>query len=339
MKFSSYLKDKAYSFIIFIVVFTLLILLLTSFKTSSQAIIAFSLIFITFYLTLLLIDFFRKRNYYTQLIQNVENLDKSYLVLETLNKPTFYEGLILDRALYQINKSMLEQIRIFENQVHNFKDYIEMWIHEIKIPVTSLTLMSYNHKELSDQKTLEQLKKIESYIEQVLFYVRSENAENDYLIKPVNLDQIIANVALKNKNDFFANKIEFISKKNNVQVYTDAKWLEFILGQIINNSIKYHRKIKNSYIKTTINVEEDKTILTIEDNGIGIAEHDIPRIFLKSFTGENGRASSSSTGMGLYISKSLCDKLGHSIYAESKKGQYTRISIEFSNNKYYEVTK
>lgn len=336
MKFSKYLKDKIYAIILFFLTIFMISMLLIAFKNNIDVIIVVIIIITLFFVSLLLIDFFRKRDYYNTLTNNINLLDKSYLVLETIDKANFYEGIILDNSLYQINKSMLENIRVLENQVSDFKDYIEMWIHEVKIPVTSLTLMSYNHKDKFDKKTIEQIKRIEEYIEQVLYYVRSENAENDYLIKKVDLNKIITKVALKNKNDFLENKIDFLVSKISVNVYTDAKWLEFIINQIINNSIKYHRQ-KKPYIKIDVYQEDKKTFLVIEDNGVGIPESDLPRIFFKSFTGVNGRESATSTGMGLYISKCLCQKLGHIIKAESIEGEYTRIIIEFSDSSYYDM--
>ena len=122
------------------------------------------------------------------------------------------------------------------------------------------------------------------------------------------------------------------------KVLTDSKWLEFILGQIVNNSIKY-RKDKGSYIKIEVLDTKDKTVLMVEDNGIGIKVSDLKQVFDKSFTGENGRCISSSTGMGLFIAKKMCERLGHKIYIQSVYGEYTKVFIEFIKNKYYDVLK
>lgn len=143
------------------------------------------------------------------------------------------------------------------------------------------------------------------------------------LIKEKSLQEIIKNVALKNKDDLLASKVKLDVNVNNIKVLTDAKWLEFILNQIINNSIKYKRNNVESYIKIIAKEDKEKTYLSIYDNGIGIPKKDIPRVFEKSFTGENGRIIAKSTGMGLYIVKKLCDKLGHKINIESKKKEYT----------------
>ena len=120
---------------------------------------------------------------------------------------------------------------------------------------------------------------------------------------------------------------------------TDAKWLEFIINEIISNSLKYYRKDVNSFVKITAFKNEDKTILSIYDNGIGISKTDLPQVFNKSFTGNNGRIINSSTGMGLYIAKKMCLKLGHEIIIESKVGEYTKVNIIFYNNDYFAVLK
>jgi signal transduction histidine kinase len=200
-------------------------------------------------------------------------------------------------------------------------------------------LISENHKDQFDKKTKAQLKRLENYVDQVLYYARSENAEKDYLIKETDLSKVIKNVGLKNMDDLLENKIDYNVKNVNVKVLTDSKWLEFILEQIINNSIKYKRDIEDSFIKISSLDEKNRTTLIIEDNGIGIKESDLKQVFDKSFTGENGRNKSKSTGMGLFIAKNMCEKLGHKINIESKENEYTKVYITFAKDKYYEVLK
>ncbi len=339
MKFTNYLKDKLYSAAIALFCYFVIILVLFAYKSDSSVILAISLILFVSYITSLLIDYFRKRKFYTDLLSNINSLDKAYLVLETLNKPEFYEGKLLYQALYEINKSMCEFVKKEEEQLEDFKEYIEMWIHEVKRPLASLILTLNNHDNILDRKTKNILKNLEDYVDQVLYYVRSENAEKDYYIKETDIYKVIKNVGMKNMDDLLYHKINFIAPKTSCKVTTDSKWLEFILNQIINNSIKYKKDIDNSYIKIKVEEENDKTILTIEDNGIGIKESDIKQVFDKTFTGTNGREKSTSTGMGLYIAKNLCKKIGHKIEIESKENKYTKVYITFYKNNYYDVLK
>lgn len=339
MRFYKFLKDKLYFLITFLIIYSLLLLTFLAFRIDYSLIIMTSFLLFFFVIFVLLFEYFKKKSFYIDLLSNIDSLDKAYLVLETISKPNFYEGELLYQALYEINKSMNEFIKNLEYQLDDFKDYIEMWIHEVKVPISSLVLMAHNHQDQFDHKTLEQLKRIEDYVEQVLYYVRCENAEKDYLIREVSLNKVISNVALKNKNDLLENKIDFKVQDVSYQVYTDSKWLEFILNQIVNNSIKYQKKGKLSIIKITALEEDKKTILTIWDNGIGIPSSDISKVFQKSFTGYNGRIMTKSTGMGLFIAKSLCEKLGHQIEIFSEEGKYTKVNITFSKNKFYDPVK
>lgn len=339
MKFNSFLKDRLYSIVTALFSYFIILLVLLAFKSDKSIIIAITIILLVTYILLFLTDFFRKQKFYTDLLTNINNLDKAYLVLETLNRPEFYEGELLCQALYEIDKSMNENVRIEKEQLLDNKEYIEMWIHEVKRPLASLVLTLNNQKNILDRKTKNILKRLEDYVDQVLYYVRSENAEKDYFIKEVDLSKVIKNVGIKNMDNLLDNKVEFIVDKTNYKVFTDSKWLEFILNQIINNSIKYKRNIDNSYIKIYVKDNLDTTVLIIEDNGIGIKSSDIRQVFDKTFTGTNGREKTTSTGMGLYIAKNLCKKLGHKIEIESKENEYTRVFITFAKNKFYDVLK
>ena len=339
MKFNSFLKDRLYSIVTALFCYFIILLVLLAYKSDKAIVIAITIILLVTYILLFLTDFFRKQKFYTDLLKNIENLDKAYLVLETLNRPEFYEGELLCQALYEIDKSMNENVRIEKEQLLDNKEYIEMWIHEVKRPLASLVLTLNNQKNILDRKTKNILKRLEDYVDQVLYYVRSENAEKDYFIKEVDLSKVIKNVGIKNMDDLLDNKVEFIVDKTNYKVFTDSKWLEFILNQIINNSIKYKRNIDNSYIKIYVKDNLDTTVLIIEDNGIGIKTSDIRQVFDKTFTGTNGREKTTSTGMGLYIAKNLCKKLGHKIEIESKENEYTKVCITFAKNKFYDVLK
>lgn len=335
MKLIKYLKDLVYSIIIFIISYLIVSLMLLVFKTSISLIISVSFIIIMSFISIILINYYRKKKFYDEFINNLNKLDKKYLILETLNKPEFYEGNILYNSLYDINKSMLEEVNDYSSNINDFKEYVEMWIHEVKIPISSLVLMCHNNSNI-DKKFLKQIKKLNNYIDQVLYYVRSNYTEEDFLIKKVSLDKIVSNVLLNNKDDILENNIELDINIKNIEVYTDSKWLEFIINQIINNCIKY-KKQDNSIIRITGTSLNNKVVLSIWDNGIGIQKSDLPKVFNKSFTGNNGRGSTKSTGMGLYITKKLCDKLGHKIEIDSIKGKYTNINIIFGKNDFYKI--
>lgn len=335
MKFLEFLKDRLYSIFLGCFSYFIIFLILVAFKVDRSVVVSVTFILLFTYFLNLLIDYFRKRKFYNELFSNISNLDKSYLVLETIHKPGFYEGDLLCQALYEINKSMGENVKGYEIQLNDFKEYIEMWIHEVKMPLSTLVLFSKNYK--IDKKMKIQLKRLEDYVDQVLYYVRCENAEKDYLIKEVNLSKVIKNVGLRNMDDLLENKVDFIVDDVDFNVLTDSKWLEFILNQIINNSIKY-RKDK-SFIRISAEDFSDRVVLNIYDNGIGIKKSDIGKVFDKCFTGYNGRIRNQSTGIGLFIAKNLCRRLGHKLEISSCFSEYTNVSITFSKNKYYDVVR
>ena len=339
MKLSKYLKTNYLIILLFIVIIAIIDLMLISFKTNSQAIIGVSITAIVGFILFIIYDFCRRKKFYDKFLNDLDLLDQKYLITEMLEKPNFYEGQILYDAIYEIDKSMAEKIKEYSLSIADFKEYIEMWIHEVKLPLASLNLIVHNHKELSDKKITEQLKRLDDDIEQVLYYVRSENAEKDYLIKETELNKVISNVAMKNKDILLENNINFEVDVENKKVLTDSKWLEFIVNQIVSNSIKYIRNDVEHLIKITTEENNKNVILKIYDNGIGISKSDIPKVFDKTFTGNNGRKIETSTGMGLYISKQLCKKLGHKITVDSKENEYTEVSILFNKNDFLNVAK
>ncbi len=333
MKLSTYLKDKLYAFIIFIIYIIILILFLIALKLSSSIIIFITAFTIVIFFVILFFDYFRKRNFYNELLDKLNTLDKKYLLIEMVLVPNFLEGKILYDVLDEVNKNEHDLISNLKNKQEDFKEYIELWIHEVKLPLASLTLI--NRK---DKNTLRELKRIEDDVEQILYYVRCENANNDYLIKEWNLDTIIKNVALRNKDDLLALGIDFKVDNCNLKVLTDSKWLEFIINQIVSNSIKY-KKDKDSIIEIIGKDFDDYVTITIYDNGKGICKSDLPRVFNKTFTGNNGRTlSSKSTGMGLYLCKELCKSLGHKIEIDSKVNEYTKVIITIYKKDFYKVS-
>ena len=339
MKFKNYLKTNVFIILLFVVIIAIIDLMLVTFETNRQAVMGVTATAILGFILYILYDFGRRKKFYNKFLNDLDLLDKKYLITEMVEKPNFYEGEILYDALYEIDKSMAEKIKEYSLSIADFKEYIEMWIHEVKLPLASLNLMVHNHKELSDKKIIEQLKRIDDDVEQVLYYVRSENAEKDYLIKEIELNKVISNVAIKNKDILLENTIDFEVEIGNKKVLTDSKWLEFIVNQIVSNSIKYIRNGVEHLIRITAEENSKNIILKIYDNGIGIEKSDIPKVFDKTFTGNNGRKIETSTGMGLYISKQLCKKLGHKITIDSKEKEYTEVSILFNKDNFLNIAK
>lgn len=336
MNIGTYIKEKKENIILFIILVIILLFLLDLFGVNKYlTIMILSLLSIYF-----IVDFFtfylKRKKYYDNFLNNLNLLDKKYLILETLEEPEFLDGKVFYDALYKIDKSMMENINNYRNETEDFKEYVEMWIHEIKIPIAGLMLMCHNNKTVN-KNFLDQLNSLDNLTDQILYYVRSNYAEKDFLIKEASMDKIINEVLLKNKDSILENHIDVTVDVKNVKVLTDSKWLVFILNQIINNSIKYCDNSRKSYIKFYIEDNEKETTLHIKDNGIGVNASDLKHVFDKSFTGENGRKMRNSTGFGLYISKKLIEKLGHKISATSEENKYFEIAITFGKNDLYKI--
>lgn len=329
MKFKDYLKDRLPAYLIYVLALILMLIFMSAFHIRLQAVVIVCVILLLALVSAELWGFFRKRNYYSKLENCLNELDKKYLISEMADCPDFLDGQILYNTLREANKSMCEHIAEYRHENMEFREYIELWVHEVKLPVASVQLMCHND---GNTKYTEPLKHIDDYIENVLYYTRSGNAEKDYIIKEVSLKRAFGDVAVKNREELQTLNVSVRTKDLDVSVMTDSKWLEYIIGQLMGNSMKYFNSERDPEILVYAEDRPDKTVLHFHDNGIGIRESDLPYIFEKSFTGANGHTHAKSTGMGLYIVKKLCDKLGHSLSVKSVQGEYTEIIISFGKN-------
>ncbi len=333
MKLKAYLKDQSFSLIVSILGYLVILAFMIGFKIPFLFRIYFTIIYGFVFLVIFFYNYFRKYFFYKEILSKLDLLDEKYLICELIPKPAFLDGEILYQMLYDINKSMNENIGDYRSKVNDFKEYVELWIHEVKIPLAALLL--YTHNKKTNKALAMEINKVDNYLEQILYYIRSENTEVDYMIKEVELNKVIREVMLKNKDVLLARKIEITSDVPELKVLTDYKWLEFMVNQVISNSMKYMRDIKEKKIAIKAYQEENHTVLEILDNGMGIPESDINRVLNKTFTGQNGRKVPGSTGMGLYIVSNLCKKLGHKLEITSKEGEYTKVKFIFDDNLFY----
>lgn len=336
MKLLEYIKDRIPVYVAKTVEVFIIITFLIAFKVKSQAIIVVTFVFVMTFLFVEIWEYIRKREFYNTLKKSLEELDKKYLLPELIEYPDFYEGKIYIDTLRECDKSMTEHVADYRRQNKDFREYIEMWVHEAKIPVASLRLMCHN-SDKPETKMTAQIKRIDDYIENVLYYARSENAERDYVIKEVSIKKIFGSVAVKNREILQILDAQIKTTGLDAMVLTDGKWLEFIIGQLMANSIKYCSEDRQLMLEVWADNLDKCVIFHFKDNGKGIIKEDIPYIFEKTFTGHNGRGNKSSTGMGLYISKKLCSKLGHRIEVISEYGEYTEVRIIFAKNDFYKM--
>ena len=337
MKFKLFLKEKAITILLLLFGIITIEIFLMAYNVGMFIKIYIPLIIMGLYVVSIAIEYFKKKKFYDNLSNMLEELEEKYLITEIINTPDFLEGKILKNTIETIDKSMLENVNKYKYMTEDYKEYIELWIHEIKIPIATSKMVIENNKNAITKSIDEELDKVENYIEQALFYARSNTVEKDYYIRKVVLKEIVNESIKKNKSSLIQEKISIDIHDLDIEVNTDNKWIVFILNQIIQNSIKYRRK-ENSAIEIYANQGKENVILYIKDNGIGIKQGEITRVFEKGFTGTNGRLSNKkSTGIGLYLCKKLCNKLGIGIELNSVQNEGTEIRLVFPQSSYVEL--
>lgn len=228
------------------------------------------------------------------------------------------------------NKSMLEQIGAIEHERMEYKEYIEQWVHEVKTPITAIKLLCENHRSSLTKNILVELEKTIRFTEQALYYARSEHTQKDYSVQEIRLFDVVHQAIAENKYLLLQYGVALDLRETEDRVFSDEKWLCFILNQFIVNAVKY--RSADPVLCFYAEQHGSEVFLCVKDNGIGIDESDLPRIFEKGFTGKNGRiASQNATGIGLYLCKRLCDKLGIGI-AASSSGAGTTLQLSFHIN-------
>ncbi|WP_195955266.1 sensor histidine kinase [Clostridium saudiense] len=333
MSIIEFIKERMIFLIINLIMFLLVAILMKIVKVSINIILILFLIWFGPILIYMFLEFIKYRRYLNNLINTVENLDRKYLLPEVIEEPRFQEARIINDVLKQCNKSMHEKVKHYKDEQIEYREYIETWVHEIKTPIASAKLILENDNSNLSERINYEMKRVEGFIEQVLYYARSSDVSKDYIIKEFSLRSVVMKSVKSNSRDFINKNIKLDIRGIEGNIFSDEKWVEFIINQIIINAMKF--SIPNEgKVSIYSKVNENNIILTIEDNGVGINEKDIDRVFEKGFTGENGRKFGKSTGIGLYLCKKLCDKLGIGISLNSKENIGTKVNIVFPQGKF-----
>ncbi|GAA0063630.1 ATP-binding protein [Clostridium sp. CTA-1] len=328
MSIGEFIKDKMVVIICNMLIFIVIAAIMAAIKVSLIIILSAFCIWFLPLVSYISLEFIKYKNYYDEVDSILENLDNKYLLPEIIKEANFIEGEKLNSILKEISRDMHENVKYYKDMQEDYREYIETWVHEIKTPIASTKLIIENNRNEVTNKIDFQMDRIEGFVEQVLYYSRSNNVSKDYIIKQINLDLAVRNVIKRNYRDFIHKKIKLDIKDIDEIVHSDGKWVEFIINQIIVNSIKYSNS-KEPMISIYSIKKANSVMLTIEDNGAGIIDKDINRVFEKGFTGENGRKFSKSTGMGLYLCEKLCSKLGLKIIIVSEVNKGTKVTLIF----------
>ena len=331
MRFTKFLADRKYSILCYVLlmIFISSVIYLDSAKSSLETIMYINLVSIFFFIMYLISRYIYYRSYYKWLSDIVENQRDE--IINRLPKPKNYEQILFQEVLSSLNNEQSSKIQKLYNQKKDYEEFITSWVHQVKTPIAVSRLLIENNSKSPNKEMLysieEEIDKIDNYIEQALYFSKIDDFSKDYLINEVELDRLVKVTVKKQAKTFISKKINIEICNTDLIVITDKKWLSFIIEQVLSNSLKYTSD--GGKIKIYGLVEDKDQKLVIEDNGIGIKEEDLNRVFDKGFTGYNGRENYKSTGIGLYLSKKLARKLGHDIKIESKYGEYTKVTIIF----------
>ena len=315
----SYIKKNLKLYLLLIVFIFIFVLIFYLYNLPFEALFYSGLLCFVAALIVSIIDFNNYRKSYIDLkhlesniLNSMEDLPKS------LDIRVEYYQKIIERLHNEVEKLKIEDNKKMEGLV----DYYSMWIHQIKTPIAAINFLLDN-EEIDVKAFRQELFKIERYVEMVLTYIRLGSETSDYVITSINLDEVVRENIKKYATLFINKKIKLNYVSHETYVISDKKWLGFAFEQLLSNAIKYTK----SGGEISINISESKLI--IEDNGIGIYEEDLPRIFEQSFTGLNGRYEKKSSGLGLYLCKKTLDKLQHKIEITSEVNKGTKVIVSF----------
>lgn len=228
-------------------------------------------------------------------------------------------------------KSRVDTENISARSSKDMEQYYNIWVHQIKTPISGMNVLLQSMEPTEEVGELQnQLFSVEQYVDMALQYQKIKSTTNDFSFAEIPLNKVIRENIRKYARLFIAKKLAVRYEETALRVLTDEKWISFVLGQIITNAVKYSDK---GSITIAAYEDECNTYLSVKDEGIGISPEDLPRVFERGYTGYNGRADKKSTGIGLFLCKSVTRMLGHKIQISSEPGKGTEVTIIFSKQR------
>lgn len=295
--------------------------------TAPGVLILILVVWILGVVVIMFMKYHRENSRLKELESIMDGLDKKYLFAECVSRPVS----VYERRMFQLmrrsGKAMIEVVSEAQKGQKEYREYIEDWVHEIKTPITAAQLICSNNKSELSRKLLPGLAQIEEHVERALYYARAGSIEKDFIIRETSLSGIVKEALARHQTLLIQYGVSVDISGLDVLVYTDGKWVGFMLGQLLSNAIRYQGK--TPVIRFEAQNIGKQVQLCVTDNGIGIPADELPRIFERGFTGSNGRQRGGSTGMGLYICRKLADFLQIELDAESIQNEHTSISMTF----------
>lgn len=263
-------------------------------------------------------------------------------MLDAFSAPIYggtYEQQFYSQVFLHLYRSFAREYQKLVKIQKEHREFIELWIHQMKLPVSSLSLMVQQTvpQTIEEKKRLynidEEIEKLNEGLNMALSMARLSDFSFDYHIRPVSLMEQVQDVIESRKKAMIRLSIfpKMVAEKEDWTVLTDPKWHRFVLEQIVQNALKYAGQFREKSRLLFTFVKKDQQIqLLIQDEGPGIPVEDLPRVFDPFFTGTNGRKFSEATGMGLYLVKKICDQLEHQIHISSTVGKGTTVKITYN---------
>lgn len=328
MKLKQYLYDKINIMSFFILTLILVDCILSRFPLNWWDILVINFILVCPWVGYGIFDFCRRRSYYIELKRRIEQMDQPFLLGELLPNASFLDGKELNEVIQTMTMDLNNRLARLKAEQNEYYEYVELWVHEIKLPLASLQLMIDNqHLEVKEvQKVVNQMTRL---IQQSLFYAKSTKVNQDYHIHEQSSKQLLMESIARYSKELIGYHFQIELPENDSMVKTDKQWISFILGQVIGNAIKYRRDDVDNRLRVEISKTDESVEWAITDFGKGISAQDLAHIFEKGYTGENGRHQSQATGIGLYLCRKLCQQLAIEIDASSIEGEQTTIYLRF----------
>lgn len=331
MHIKNYLKDRWLLFVgwvVFVLLTAFVLWLAPNLQVDWGTLLYLALLEALVLTSFLVGDYLYKKRWWKKL----QSADGESTMQNYLTGARTEEEKVQQRYINQLIREHQEAMQQVVVNQQEQKDYIDSWVHEIKVPLAASQLLLRSIEfDIPDDKYMQlenELAKIDEYVEQVLYYARLDSFSKDYLIQESSLKEIIQPIIRSQANYFIQKNIHFSVEGEDQTVLTDAKWIGFIFRQLLTNALKYTPT--NGKVLILLKKEQQGITLQMKDNGIGIPEEDLRRIFDKGFTGSNGRYSEThSTGLGLYLAKNLAEQLGVELTATSTVGQGTTMNLFF----------
>lgn len=270
--------------------------------------------------------------HYKARVKQVEDLLKRPVAEQSYNVEA--KDILEERYVDLIHaqeKSRVDTENMSARSSKDMEQYYNIWVHQIKTPISGMNVLLQSMEPTEEVGELQnQLFSVEQYVDMALQYQKIKSTTNDFSFAEIPLNKVIRENIRKYARLFIAKKLAVRYEETALRVLTDEKWISFVLGQIITNAVKYSDK---GSITISACEDERNTYLSVKDEGIGISPEDLPRVFERGYTGYNGRADKKSTGIGLFLCKSVTRMLGHKIQISSEPGKGTEVTIIFSKQR------